>query len=961
MAEYTVVLLDETNSQAKAMTDPGAEGDVLKSTGSGPAAKPVWLTPPWVTDPMTTRGDIIVRNASNVIDRLAVGAGGTVLKGGLDPNWGAVGTADFDTDVGAMFGIIDSMAFNKPDLTIVDASGLKFEMEALGGGDMYFQIDGVKSTVDCTTGGGTSGKARVALTAGADENNPTTNYLYITDSGGTGTLAASTSLPTGAFAWVGKVVVPDATTWATTGAYVFQRYTEAFQNDTRGALSHEREKLRALGAVYIGGVSQTLNITPQGGGPDNVHLATTSGSVYQLHRQTFPLFSTGPYYYGNGTSPYTEITDLNAALAEVDGTSLSGRRFNLVIWGAVNITTGECKLFVNLPEGSYSKDADAMADTNNSAIYSVPDDMYSVGFLIARLALRHTTASSGTWQELGVYSLLRVPAGSVATGSGVVAATEYVDSLFRIYDNVDPTKVIAFEASSITTGTLRTMTIPDRNGTIVVSGDVFTGDVTGTLNSSGSTALAIAADAVKDTHIDWGTGAGQVSAADMPIADGGGIITATEVEAALQENRTAINLNTTHRSSDGSDHTFIDQDVTITGAPTFANATFSTYLQITPTASQAHSEGLLYYNSDDKTFVAYNDEADIGMNIGEEMWKRVRNNSGSLIADGTPVYISGAVGQLPTIVPTDADSLTTSKLAGVATHDIENNSNGYITVFGVVRGLDTDGSPYGESWSDGDEIFISNTAGELTNVRPTTGYVTMVGIVDYAHTSEGKIEIQSHRDWTETFKSGEIAVDNILLDGNDISSISGNLTLTPVAGSAVVIDGGASFDGSVLTGLTALTSTAITGTLQTASQTNITGLGTIVTGVWEATDVAVAHGGTGASTAAGARTNLDVDQAGTDNSTDVTLAGSRDYITIVGQVITRNEIDISDDTNLVAGTNIALAGDTLNVALTTGTNVTGDHGTASIDEIVNVCYGTSATPPSASGTTEGALYIQYEA
>lgn len=61
------------------------------------------------------------------------------------------------------------------------------------------------------------------------------------------------------------------------------------------------------------------------------------------------------------------------------------------------------------------------------------------------------------------------------------------------------------------------------------------------------------------------------------------------------------------------------------------------------------------------------------------------------------------------------------------------------------------------------------------------------------------------------------------------------------------------------------------------------------------TDVPVADGGTGASTAADARTNLGVDAAGTDNSTDVTLAGTPDYITIAGQVITRNAVDLSSD------------------------------------------------------------------
>ena len=47
--------------------------------------------------------------------------------------------------------------------------------------------------------------------------------------------------------------------------------------------------------------------------------------------------------------------------------------------------------------------------------------------------------------------------------------------------------------------------------------------------------------------------------------------------------------------------------------------------------------------------------------------------------------------------------------------------------------------------------------------------------------------------------------------------------------------------------------------------------------------------------AATARTTLGVDAAGTDNSTDVTLAGALDYLTIVGQVITRNAIDLATD------------------------------------------------------------------
>ena len=69
------------------------------------------------------------------------------------------------------------------------------------------------------------------------------------------------------------------------------------------------------------------------------------------------------------------------------------------------------------------------------------------------------------------------------------------------------------------------------------------------------------------------TSAITVDADQANIDDTGNIITATEVEGALQENRTAIDLNTTHKSSDGSDHTFIDQDVTSGSSPTFGGMT----------------------------------------------------------------------------------------------------------------------------------------------------------------------------------------------------------------------------------------------------------------------------------------------------------------------------------------------------------------------------------------------------
>lgn len=72
--------------------------------------------------------------------------------------------------------------------------------------------------------------------------------------------------------------------------------------------------------------------------------------------------------------------------------------------------------------------------------------------------------------------------------------------------------------------------------------------------------------------------------------------------------------------------------------------------------------------------------------------------------------------------------------------------------------------------------------------------------------------------------------------------------------------------------------------------------------------------------AATARANLGVDEPGTDNSTDVTLSGTPDYITISGQTITRNQIDLAADvTGLLPNASV----DGL------GTAATQDVGTAS--------------------------------
>jgi hypothetical protein len=132
-----------------------------------------------------------------------------------------------------------------------------------------------------------------------------------------------------------------------------------------------------------------------------------------------------------------------------------------------------------------------------------------------------------------------------------------------------------------------------------------------------------------------------------------------------------------------------------------------------------------------------------------------------------------------------------------------------------------------------------------------------------------------------------------------------------------------------------------------------------------ASTVPVSLGGTGSTTISAARTALDVDQAGTDNSTNVTLVTTaHDYLSLNGQAVTLGTIDISDDTNLTAGTGITLTGDTLSVDYgSTGTTacvgndsrLTTDLGYTNATRVLTSSTGTNVTLPEATITVPGLM------
>jgi len=135
---------------------------------------------------------------------------------------------------------------------------------------------------------------------------------------------------------------------------------------------------------------------------------------------------------------------------------------------------------------------------------------------------------------------------------------------------------------------------------------------------------------------------------------------------------------------------------------------------------------------------------DLGMNsgaivqhIGLETYIRVKNTSDALISDGNPVMYDGSAGNSGHLKVKLASAQLcepSSLFLGLATADIAVNDFGFVTNFGLVKGINTTGSLFGEVWQDGDTLYLHPTiAGRLTNILPESSRVIVVGYVVHAH------------------------------------------------------------------------------------------------------------------------------------------------------------------------------------------------------------------------------------
>jgi hypothetical protein len=90
-----------------------------------------------------------------------------------------------------------------------------------------------------------------------------------------------------------------------------------------------------------------------------------------------------------------------------------------------------------------------------------------------------------------------------------------------------------------------------------------------------------------------------------------------------------------------------------------------------------------------------------------------KGQAGEALSKGDVVYISGISGNTTVVSKADADDATKMPAFGIVAEDASNNAPATVYTFGSLTGLDT------SSFSEGDELFVSTTAGTLTDTPPT--------------------------------------------------------------------------------------------------------------------------------------------------------------------------------------------------------------------------------------------------
>lgn len=140
-----------------------------------------------------------------------------------------------------------------------------------------------------------------------------------------------------------------------------------------------------------------------------------------------------------------------------------------------------------------------------------------------------------------------------------------------------------------------------------------------------------------------------------------------------------------------------------------------------------------------------------GVDLVARVVNKVSPNATLTKAAYQVVRVSGAQGQRLAVAYAQANNDNNSAdTLGLVIETIPTNQEGFIMTVGQIENINTTGSLQGETWADGDVLYLSPTIpGAITKVKPTgaTGHIVIIGYVEYAHVNNGKIYVKIMNGW----------------------------------------------------------------------------------------------------------------------------------------------------------------------------------------------------------------------
>lgn len=211
-------------------------------------------------------------------------------------------------------------------------------------------------------------------------------------------------------------------------------------------------------------------------------------------------------------------------------------------------------------------------------------------------------------------------------------------------------------------------------------------------------------------------------------------------------------------------------------------SSFETHIDLKTTVANkpSHSEGRLFYDKGNGALAFYNDESDITLQIGQEEYIRVYNNTGATVSNGTPVYLVGQSSGFPTIAAAIAGgTFIQSQAVGFATHDIEDATVGYVTTRGLIGDLDT------SSLMVGKKVHVGVSGGVQTDSPTYPNHPTEVGICLVSDASNGVIYVDVNHESFQTlrvdgnahFDAGVIVNGDLTINGTQTITSTNNISL----------------------------------------------------------------------------------------------------------------------------------------------------------------------------------------